>query len=206
MLKQMLGTSLYVGSAGVRKGELDAFAVAAMEEVGIDIHAHRPMTFEELEDLEGLNFDLIVTLVARGPPQGARAHPHARGRGRVLADRRSDRDRRQPRAADERVSGGARPIAAADPGAVYSRARRQRVARAVAHFASLLDDLGLASACRSGIGAEVLERSPAVLATVLWILGGGTGHVLRIGGSPVLGVRWIGTWRLADCCRVVRLR
>jgi protein-tyrosine-phosphatase len=62
MLKQMLGTSLYVGSAGVRKGELDAFAVSAMEEAGIDIHAHRPMTFEELEDLEGLNFDLIVTL------------------------------------------------------------------------------------------------------------------------------------------------
>jgi len=62
LLKQMLGSSLYVGSAGVRKGELDAFAVAAMEEIGIDIHAHRPMTFEELDDLEGLNFDLIVTL------------------------------------------------------------------------------------------------------------------------------------------------
>jgi protein-tyrosine-phosphatase len=62
LLKQMLGTSLYVGSAGVRKGELDPFAVAAMDEIGIDIHAHKPMTFEELEDLEGLNFDLIVTL------------------------------------------------------------------------------------------------------------------------------------------------
>ena len=62
LLKQMLGNSLYVGSAGVRKGELDPFAIAAMEEIGIDIHAHRPMTFEELEDLEGLNFDLIVTL------------------------------------------------------------------------------------------------------------------------------------------------
>jgi protein-tyrosine-phosphatase len=33
-----------------------------MEEVGIDIASHRPMTFEELEDLEGLNFDLIITL------------------------------------------------------------------------------------------------------------------------------------------------
>jgi protein-tyrosine-phosphatase len=62
LLKQTLGKSLYVGSAGVRKGELDPFAVAAMDEVGIDIHAHRPMTFEELDDLEGLNFDLIVTL------------------------------------------------------------------------------------------------------------------------------------------------
>jgi protein-tyrosine-phosphatase len=62
LLRQMLGNSLYIGSAGVRKGELDPFAVAAMEEIGIDIHAHRPMTFEELDDLEGLNFDLIVTL------------------------------------------------------------------------------------------------------------------------------------------------
>jgi protein-tyrosine-phosphatase len=62
LLKQMLGVSLYVGSAGVRKGERDPFAAAAMEEIGVDISAHRPMTFEELDDLEGLNFDLIVTL------------------------------------------------------------------------------------------------------------------------------------------------
>ena len=62
LLRQMLGDQLYVGSAGVRKGELDPFAVAVMEEIGIDIKAHRPITFEELEDLEGLNFDLIVTL------------------------------------------------------------------------------------------------------------------------------------------------
>jgi protein-tyrosine-phosphatase len=62
LLKQMLGGSIYVGSAGVRKGERDAFAAAAMDEIGIDISVHRPMTFEELDDLEGLNFDLIVTL------------------------------------------------------------------------------------------------------------------------------------------------
>jgi protein-tyrosine-phosphatase len=62
LLKQMLGASIYVGSAGVRKGERDAFAAAAMEEIGIDMRAHRPMTFEEVDDLEGLNFDLIVTL------------------------------------------------------------------------------------------------------------------------------------------------
>jgi protein-tyrosine-phosphatase len=62
LLRQMLGTSLYVCSAGVRKGELDPFAAAVMGEIGIDINAHRPITFEELDDLEGLNFDLIVTL------------------------------------------------------------------------------------------------------------------------------------------------
>jgi protein-tyrosine-phosphatase len=59
---QMFGRGTYVVSAGVRKGELDPFAVAVMEEIGIDISRHRPITFEELDDLEGLNFDLIVTL------------------------------------------------------------------------------------------------------------------------------------------------
>jgi protein-tyrosine-phosphatase len=33
-----------------------------MDEIGIDLTKHRPRTFEELEDLDGLNFDLIVTL------------------------------------------------------------------------------------------------------------------------------------------------
>jgi protein-tyrosine-phosphatase len=51
-----------VASAGVRKGELDPFAVAALDEIGLDIAKHKPTTFEELEDWEGLNFDLIVTL------------------------------------------------------------------------------------------------------------------------------------------------
>lgn len=62
LFKHLFGHLAYVGSAGVRTGELDPFAVAAMEEVGLDIAKHRPMTFEELEDWEGLNFDLIVTL------------------------------------------------------------------------------------------------------------------------------------------------
>jgi protein-tyrosine-phosphatase len=61
LFKHFFGRT-YVGSAGVRKGELDPFAVAAMEELGLDIAKHKPITFEELEDWEGLNFDLIVTL------------------------------------------------------------------------------------------------------------------------------------------------
>src|SRR5471032_1543468 len=63
LLQQMFPKALYVKSAGARKGELDPFAVAVMAELGQDISKHRPMTFEELEDWEGLNFDLIVTLV-----------------------------------------------------------------------------------------------------------------------------------------------
>ena len=62
LFKQIMGGASYVSSAGVRKDELDPFAVAALEEVGIDISRHRPMTFDELEDWEGLNFDLIITL------------------------------------------------------------------------------------------------------------------------------------------------
>ena len=62
LFREMFGKTIYVGSAGVRKGELDPFAVAAMEEIGIDIAKHKPLTFEELEEWEGLNFDLIVTL------------------------------------------------------------------------------------------------------------------------------------------------
>ena len=62
LLQQMFPHALYVKSAGVKKGELDPFAVAVMAELGQDISRHRPMTFEELDDWEGLNFDLIITL------------------------------------------------------------------------------------------------------------------------------------------------
>jgi protein-tyrosine-phosphatase len=62
LFAQMFGRAVYVGSAGVRKGELDPFAVAVMAEIGIDISRHKPVTLEELDELEGLNFDLIITL------------------------------------------------------------------------------------------------------------------------------------------------
>ena len=62
LFRQLYGKTLYVASAGVHKGQLDPFAVAVMEEIGVDIDRHKPTTFEELDELEGLNFDLIVTL------------------------------------------------------------------------------------------------------------------------------------------------
>jgi protein-tyrosine-phosphatase len=62
LCRHLYGGSIYVGSAGVRKGDLDPFVVTVLEEIGIDISRHRAMTLEELEDWEGLNFDLIVTL------------------------------------------------------------------------------------------------------------------------------------------------
>lgn len=62
MLHQLFPKAFYVGSAGVMKGELDPFAISVMSEIGLDLSHHRPMTFDELEDTEGLNFDLIVSL------------------------------------------------------------------------------------------------------------------------------------------------
>lgn len=57
--KHFFGRQAYFASAGVRRGESDTFALAAMEEIGIDITKHRPHTFEDLEDAF---FDVIVTL------------------------------------------------------------------------------------------------------------------------------------------------
>ncbi len=62
LFAQMFGRAVYVGSAGVRKGEPDPFAIAVMAEIGLDISQHKPITFEELDEWEGLNFDLIITL------------------------------------------------------------------------------------------------------------------------------------------------
>ncbi len=62
LARHYFGKSIYVQSAGVHKGETDGFMVAALDEIGIDAAKHKPRTLEELEEYEGLNFDLIVSL------------------------------------------------------------------------------------------------------------------------------------------------
>lgn len=57
--KHLFGKRLYVDSVGVRTADIDGFALAAMEEVGIDLHRHHAKTFDDLQDT---SFDLIVTL------------------------------------------------------------------------------------------------------------------------------------------------
>jgi protein-tyrosine-phosphatase len=57
--RHYFGREIYFASAGIKRGEPDGFALAAMEEMGVDLTRHRPQTFEDLEDA---NFDLIVTL------------------------------------------------------------------------------------------------------------------------------------------------
>lgn len=61
--RHYFGKSIYVQSAGVRLGEpADPFMVAALDEIGIDASRHKPRTLAQLEEWEGLNFDLIITL------------------------------------------------------------------------------------------------------------------------------------------------
>lgn len=62
LLRWWAGKSTYVASAGARRGEKDGFAAEVMEEMGLDIAKHRPRTFEDVEDYEGFNFDLVVAL------------------------------------------------------------------------------------------------------------------------------------------------
>ncbi|MDJ0945444.1 MAG: arsenate reductase ArsC [Kiloniellales bacterium] len=59
LLKHLLGHRIYVDSVGVRAGEVDPFAVAVMEEIGIDVSRHRSKSFDQLEDT---SYDLIVSL------------------------------------------------------------------------------------------------------------------------------------------------
>ncbi len=59
LMKHFHGRRIWVESVGVHKGELDPFAVAAMDEIGIDIAGHRPRSFDELEDS---SFDLVISL------------------------------------------------------------------------------------------------------------------------------------------------
>ena len=59
ILRHLTGRRIYCRSAGVRPGEIDPFAIAVMDEIGIDIANHQPRSIEDLEDT---SFDLIVTL------------------------------------------------------------------------------------------------------------------------------------------------
>ncbi len=59
MVKTAYGDRVYVDSVGIRQGALDPLAVAAMEEIGIDISGHRPKL---VDDMVATSFDVIVTL------------------------------------------------------------------------------------------------------------------------------------------------
>ena len=59
LARQHFGRDVFTASVGVRPGQLDGFAVAAMEELGIDISRHKPRLFADLDDE---SFDMIISL------------------------------------------------------------------------------------------------------------------------------------------------
>jgi protein-tyrosine-phosphatase len=62
LARYLFGGSLYAASAGVLRGEPDPFVTAVMDEIGIDVSRHKAVTLDEIEEYEGLNFDLVVSL------------------------------------------------------------------------------------------------------------------------------------------------
>ncbi len=65
LMKQAYGHAIYVQSAGVKNDmEIDGFAVAVCQELGIELSRHRSRSFDEMkewgDDLSG--FDLIIAL------------------------------------------------------------------------------------------------------------------------------------------------
>lgn len=59
MLKHLHGGRIYVDSAGVHRGETDGFAIAVMDEIGLDLTRHYPKCFDDLDDDY---FDVIISL------------------------------------------------------------------------------------------------------------------------------------------------
>lgn len=60
LFRHLAGRRAYVESAGVRPAEeIDPFAAAVMDEIGIDISQHEPKGFDDLQDT---TFDLVITL------------------------------------------------------------------------------------------------------------------------------------------------
>jgi protein-tyrosine-phosphatase len=59
LLRHLHGQRIFVDSVGVRALPIEPFAVAIMDEFGIDLRDHLPKSFEDLEDL---SFDLVISL------------------------------------------------------------------------------------------------------------------------------------------------
>ncbi len=59
LLRQIHGARVFVDSVGVRTAPVDPFAVEVMAEIGIDLAAHQPKSFDELDDT---SFDLVISL------------------------------------------------------------------------------------------------------------------------------------------------
>lgn len=64
-MKKFYGTGTYVQSVGVKGDlEIDGFAIAVCQEIGVELSRHRSRSFEQLEQWGDAlsSFDLIVAL------------------------------------------------------------------------------------------------------------------------------------------------
>ena len=80
MAKRLYGQTAYLDSVGVQPAELDSFAVAVLDEIGIDLHGHHGKSFD---DIDPSSFDLILVPGAAFTADGDRL-----GRGAGVRDPR----------------------------------------------------------------------------------------------------------------------
>ncbi|MDO5527970.1 MAG: low molecular weight phosphatase family protein [Paracoccus sp. (in: a-proteobacteria)] len=111
LMKHLYGRAAYVQSAGVKNDmEIDGFAVAVCQELGVELSRHRARSFEEMQswgdDLS--SFDLVVALSAAAQRQALELTRNfhldveywpimdptglAEGRDAILANYRTTRD------------------------------------------------------------------------------------------------------------------
>lgn len=62
LTRDIFGSSIYVQSGGLYKGDEDGFMQAVMKERNIDVSGHEP---ETLDDLDDHYVDLVITLTAQ---------------------------------------------------------------------------------------------------------------------------------------------
>jgi protein-tyrosine-phosphatase len=79
LLKRAMGDRIYVDSCGLRRERVDVegadpFVQSVMAEISVDLAAHQPKTFDDLEDA---SFDLVISLT---PEAQHRAVEMTRGR------------------------------------------------------------------------------------------------------------------------------
>ena len=58
MIKETYPGKIFADSCGVSPGNPDGFAIAVMEEIGIDMNTHQPKSFD---DLDSAFYDVIIS-------------------------------------------------------------------------------------------------------------------------------------------------
>lgn len=64
-MKKLYGTQCYIQSVGVKNElEIDGFAIAVCEEIGVELSRHRSRSFDEMEEWgdDLSSFDLVLAL------------------------------------------------------------------------------------------------------------------------------------------------